>query len=373
MIADVDKLYGASDQPAAVVDSELSIVWANEAALRRYEILRMPDGIRTLIPGEYLLHTAQALARREAQVVAREQIPLFSASLCFTPLGHQDEGMLTLVNFQPLPPGGPYSDSGGTNRVISAFSGNIRGPLGIIFSALSSLSRSPAIRRMPALYKPLSAINRQGYQILRHCVNLTEFARFGSALHPPSLSARDLVQALGELCSSARDLTLEIGIPLSFEAKCRSARCLCDLSMLQTALFNIISNSCRYTQAGNMIHITLEIRGARAHILIIDRGAGIPEQYLPRIFEPFFSLPDEAGEAGCGLGLTVAKMCMAAQNGALSVQSQEKKGTTVALSLPLAPPSEEPVLRAPTAMELLCDRFSSMHILLSDVCSPPDP
>ena len=64
---------------------------------------------------------------------------------------------------------------------------------------------------------------------------------------------------------------------------------------------------------------------------------------------------------------------MVAQRGTLSIQSEQGEGTAVALSLPLAAPSEEPMLRAPAAVDLLCDRFSSMYILLSDVCSPPDP
>jgi signal transduction histidine kinase len=373
MIADVERLYGSSDQPAAVVDKDLMIVWVNKAALQHYETLRMPDGIRTLVPGEYVLRTMEALARRQAQVIAREEIPLFSASLCFTPLGRQPQPLLSLVNFQPLAAGGPYSDSGGANRMIAAFSGNIRGPLGLIFSALSSLSRNAAIRRMPALYKPLQLISRQSYQILRHCVNLTEFARFGSALHQPSLQVCDLKQLLSELCESARKLTQDIGIPLFFSAEQKNILCLCDAGMLQTVFFNLLSNCCRYTKEGNVIRIALQIRGKRAFIRISDRGTGIPEEFLPRVFEPFFSLPGRDGNAGCGLGLTVARMCMVAQRGTLSIQSKQGEGTAVALSLPLAAPSEEPMLRAPAAVDLLCDRFSSMYILLSDVCSPPDP
>ncbi|MCI8624619.1 MAG: sensor histidine kinase [Provencibacterium sp.] len=373
ILANVEKLYGLSDQPAAVVDGALSIVWVNDAAAGRYEILRTPDGIHNLIPGEYAQRVAEALARGEAQAIAREQIPLFSASLCFTPLQQKPEEVLALVNFQPLPPGGIYSDSGGANRVIAAFSGNIRGPLGVIFATLSSLSRNAVIRRMPVLYRLLETISGQGYRILRHCVNLTAFARFSSALNKASLVSCDLVQTLEELCGSAQELTGDIGVPLTFSSECRTAFCLCDMEMLQTALFNILSNACRYTREGNAVQVTLKTKGGRALIRIADRGMGIPEDALPRIFEPFFSLADGNGEVGCGLGLTVAKMCMAAQNGSISVQSREGQGAAVALSLPLAPPSERPLLKAPAAMELLCDRFSTMYILLSDVCKTPSP
>jgi len=55
---------------------------------------------------------------------------------------------------------------------------------------------------------------------------------------------------------------------------------------------------------------------------------GIPSQYLPRIFEPFFRVPGQGREAGAGLGLAIAKEIVEAHAGKISVESQEGKGTT---------------------------------------------
>lgn len=372
MLANVDGLYGDSSQPVAAINGSLLVVWANAVACARYPFLKTPDGIRTLIPGECLQRLERTVAAGQAQSVQRWDIPYLSASIYLTPLGRPEGERLLLVHFQP-PSGNDADFDSGQNQILSSFSGRIRGPLHTIFTALSSMARKKDVRSSPALYEPLAIINRSCYQIFRHCVNLSEFTRLGGAQPETSLTACELVSLLEELCQSTREHLWQLGIPLEFTAKASSATCLCDTGMLQAAFFNILSNSCRYTRAGNTIHVTLETRGMRALIRIADRGAGIPAESLPHIFEPFFALPGPDGAPGCGLGLTVAKMCMAAQEGGISAESQEGQGTAVSLSLPLVPPSQDLTLEAARPGTLLLDRFSPLYILLSDVCSPPEP
>jgi signal transduction histidine kinase len=65
---------------------------------------------------------------------------------------------------------------------------------------------------------------------------------------------------------------------------------------------------------------------------VADTGHGIPQEMLPKVFEPFFTTK-EFGK-GTGLGLTVVKGIIDEHQGAITVESEEGKGTTFTVSLP---------------------------------------
>jgi signal transduction histidine kinase len=67
---------------------------------------------------------------------------------------------------------------------------------------------------------------------------------------------------------------------------------------------------------------------------VSDTGSGIPYQFLQRIFEHFFRVPEQKSETGVGLGLAIAKQIVEAHGGHINVESQEGKGTTFSFTLP---------------------------------------
>ena len=80
-------------------------------------------------------------------------------------------------------------------------------------------------------------------------------------------------------------------------------------------------------------------RGAAADFLVVeveDDGPGIPEDVLPRLFEPYFSTKT----SGTGLGLAICKRAVEDLGGSIAVRSAAGKGTTVTVRLPVvtAPP-----------------------------------
>jgi signal transduction histidine kinase len=64
-----------------------------------------------------------------------------------------------------------------------------------------------------------------------------------------------------------------------------------------------------------------------------DTGVGIPQENLPKLFEPFFSTKKKG--KGVGLGLSVAYGIIQEHGGSIQVQSEEGRGTTFTLELPL--------------------------------------
>jgi signal transduction histidine kinase len=67
-----------------------------------------------------------------------------------------------------------------------------------------------------------------------------------------------------------------------------------------------------------------------------DNGAGIPEEYLPHIFEKFFRVPGQEKESDAGLGLAIVKEIVVAHGGAIDVVSKVGKGTRFSFTLKAA-------------------------------------
>jgi signal transduction histidine kinase len=111
-----------------------------------------------------------------------------------------------------------------------------------------------------------------------------------------------------------------------------------DRSELDRMLNNLVSNAVKYTPAGGEVRLDLDQSNGLARIVIADRGIGIPEEALPRLFQEFYRAKNaKALEAsGTGLGLSIVKDLVDRYGGQIAVESVEGKGTTFTVKLPLA-------------------------------------
>ncbi len=110
-----------------------------------------------------------------------------------------------------------------------------------------------------------------------------------------------------------------------------------DRSKYYTAVFQVIKNACDFSQEGGVVYLSTELTDRWMILNIRDEGPGIPEEIQDKIFEPFFTEGNEAGE---GLGLLLAKNIMDAHEGKISFESSSE-GTTFILSLPIENDFEE--------------------------------
>ena len=84
---------------------------------------------------------------------------------------------------------------------------------------------------------------------------------------------------------------------------------------------------------GSTIELKAATKDDRVELQIQDHGAGIPKSLQARIFDPFFTTKAE-GE-GTGLGLSVAREIIQDEGGELYFTSEENKGTTFSIRLPI--------------------------------------
>ena len=104
---------------------------------------------------------------------------------------------------------------------------------------------------------------------------------------------------------------------------------------LSRLFYNILDNAIKYTPPKGNIFISDKIILNKYIVTISDNGVGISKNIIERIFDPFFRGDIARSTDGAGLGLTLSKKIIENHKGTISIKSQENKGTSVVISLPL--------------------------------------
>lgn len=122
----------------------------------------------------------------------------------------------------------------------------------------------------------------------------------------------------------------------------REALCVvADRNRVQQVLANLISNALKYTPEGGRVTVTVlppEPGHDEGGLAVADTGTGIPAAELPLIFERFYrgELSQARHTGGAGLGLTIVQILVTAMHGRVEVVSEEGKGSTFTVWLPLS-------------------------------------
>lgn len=108
-----------------------------------------------------------------------------------------------------------------------------------------------------------------------------------------------------------------------------------DEKLLRQILGNLLSNALKYSAITARPKFQVTVSPSQTVFVIQDQGIGIPQEDLARLFEPFHRASNVGTIPGTGLGLAIVKKSVEAHGGTLEIESQEGKGTTFKVSLPL--------------------------------------
>ena len=110
-----------------------------------------------------------------------------------------------------------------------------------------------------------------------------------------------------------------------------------DPAKIQQMVYNLLENAIKYTPSGGKIRIRLTRSGTNGVLEITDSGVGIPQTDLSRIYDRFYRVDKARSRStgGTGLGLSIVKQVILLHDGEITVRSEEGKGTTFRVSLPL--------------------------------------
>ena len=114
-----------------------------------------------------------------------------------------------------------------------------------------------------------------------------------------------------------------------------------DRDRLKQVFINLTANAIQYTPQGGDVYLSLEQIKDQGRVIVRDTGPGIPAEDLPHIFERFYRAEKSrtrGKSTGFGLGLSIVNWIVEKHGGRIEVASQEGKGTTFAVWLPVFTP-----------------------------------
>jgi len=129
--------------------------------------------------------------------------------------------------------------------------------------------------------------------------------------------------------AKAKDCTLLLKAPVAVTLNG-------DEELLRRAVENVIRNAIRYAPRGTAVDIELRKSGGMAQVCVRDYGPGVPEEALPRIFDPFYRVDSDRNRisGGLGLGLAIARRSVELHKGKLQARNANP-GLLVTIDLPM--------------------------------------
>ena len=202
-----------------------------------------------------------------------------------------------------------------------------------------------------AMVNSLQDIDRLS-QIVRALLLLSQAESGQLVLQKASVDLSDIVQDLADQFQIPAE---EAGVKLSAHVPAQSMVSV-DRVQIERMITNLLSNAVKFTPQGGSVRISLQPDEESVELVVEDTGLGIPDQYLPHIFDRFYRVPGSGTapgpDQGLGLGLSFVAWIVKAHDGSIDVESSPGKGTRFRIRLPLgeahsAPsePARQPIMK----------------------------
>jgi two-component system, sensor histidine kinase len=164
---------------------------------------------------------------------------------------------------------------------------------------------------------------------------LLDISRLDGNAIKPRIRSFAVQNLFDELEEEFHPLAEQKGIRLKFSPS--SAVIESDIILAQQILRNLVSNALRYTPSGHVL-VGCRHRQGKLAIEVHDRGIGIAEDQLARVFDEFYQIdnPERDRQQGLGLGLSIVDRAARLLGHPVTVASRPGKGSTFTLTVPLA-------------------------------------
>lgn len=171
-------------------------------------------------------------------------------------------------------------------------------------------------------------------EVVNSILNISKMEAGVLAVDPQPLNIPDLVEALAaEVAGPVSTRQLKFDRQYDKDLPILNA----DPKLTSAMLRNILSNAIKYTPKGGTILLKVEKQAHDILLSVADTGIGIPKNQQDRMFTRFFRADNaqESGNEGTGLGLYFVKMVVERAGGRVWFTSEEGKGTTFYITIPL--------------------------------------
>jgi signal transduction histidine kinase len=213
----------------------------------------------------------------------------------------------------------------------------IRGPLGTIQTSLQVVLEGLAGDLSEKTRDLVERAERRARELTTVATDLLTLSRARESHQPADVSAVRPVELVQEMVEELRPLAEKSELSLSLQTTVELGEVRADPQGLRQLVGNLLSNALRYTPRGGAVTVRVYRVDTSLIIAVQDTGIGIPKGDLERIFEEFYRSMNARKHSsdGTGLGMAIVKAVVDRVGGSIDVESEEAKGTSFTVRLPL--------------------------------------
>ena len=217
--------------------------------------------------------------------------------------------------------------------LLNSISHDLRTPLVSITGALGALRDQGSPLELESRKELLDAAWEDAARLNRFVGNLLDMTRLESGalkLKVVPSDVQDLVGcALAALEPQLGQRRVEVSVPAGLPLV------RMDMVLMAQVLVNLLDNALKYTPRQRVIELAAALADGILTLTVADRGPGIPESDLKRVFDKFYRVPVPEGAGGTGLGLSICKGIVEAHGGSIRAENREGGGLRMTVSLPI--------------------------------------
>jgi PAS domain S-box-containing protein len=251
------------------------------------------------------------------------------------------------------------------NEFLATLAHELRNPLAPVRNSLEIMKR--ANNNLELTEQALSTMERQIGQMVRLIDDLLDVSRITRnriQLRQERIELASVIEHAVEVC---RPLCDSAGLELNVLVPTKPIILHADPVRLAQVFGNLLTNACKYTEAGGRIGLTVERQESDVIVSVKDTGVGISSEMLPKVFEMFTQVDRslERSQGGLGIGLTLVKRLVELHEGAVTAHSEGiGQGSEFVVRLPVF--AEQPKVQPSPVSTVERVPTSSRRILVVD-------
>jgi signal transduction histidine kinase len=221
------------------------------------------------------------------------------------------------------------------NEFIMIASHNLRTPLTIISGYLEAMESMDADQKMKEFFTIVSKNTQKLSKLTEDMITISTVESGSDLIAAQPL---DIRPALSSLIKEYETQAKDKKVTFSHEISISEEKCYLTKAHFNSAIGNILENALKFTNEGGEVVCKAEIESKNCVIHISDNGPGITEKEMSLLFTKFHRGTDTLhyDYEGVGIGLYISKLIINQVKGSIEVDSQEGKGTTFKITIPVA-------------------------------------
>jgi len=222
------------------------------------------------------------------------------------------------------------------SEFVSTVSHELRTPLTSIRGSLMVLASGVAGPLPDKAHSFIEIAQSNCERLIRLINDILDIEKIESGQMNFALRPLDLMELIDQTVQADEGFAAQYKVRLQVVAARPGAKVHADPDRLAQVMSNLISNACKFAPPGSAVDIAVTREGGRLKVAVADYGPGIPDEFLPRIFQRFSQADssDARHKGGTGLGLSISKAIVERLGGEIGFTTGKGKATVFYFFLP---------------------------------------